>query len=211
MADEITYDVMNTSGKKVESVALKSIVFDAPAYDAAVHATVRWQRAKARQGTHSTLNRAKIQASNKKPFKQKGTGSARAGSTVSPLWRGGAVSHGPQPRSYEHKLPKGVRKNALRAVLSDKVRQNKLVIVDALEITGGKTKDMQAVLDALGVNQSKVLIVTKDKVESVMRSSRNLPKAKSLSVDGTNVYDVVNSEYLLTTKDGIDALLERLQ
>ncbi|MCB0332478.1 MAG: 50S ribosomal protein L4 [Bdellovibrionales bacterium] len=202
--------VKDMNGKEVGKLDLDPAVFASESDPSLVHATVRWQRAKRRAGTHAALSRGQMKHSDSKPHKQKGTGRARAGSRNSPLWVGGAVIHGPQPRSYEFRLPKRTRRQAMASVLSDKVRANRLVVLDSLSIESGKTKDMAAVLSKLGVDHKSATIMLPEAEVNVWRSSRNIAGVKSLPVSGANVYDLLNHHFLVGTKDAILALQDRV-
>jgi large subunit ribosomal protein L4 len=211
---ELEHEVVNMEGLKVGVAQLDSQVFGAPLHEKMVHAVVRYQLAKRRSGTHSTLNRERMKGGGKKPFRQKGTGHARAGSNTSPLWYGGAVIFGPTPRSYEHKVPKQVRRQALAAVLTDKERAKKLLIVDRLEVASGKTRDMKAVLDKLGVAGQRVALVVTDQEgpgsgSMLWRSSRNLKNVVMLPTSGVNVYDLLRAQVVVSTSAAIEALQGR--
>lgn len=210
----VNYKVLNMAGEQVGQVDLDPAVFGAKVNKALVHQAVVWQRNLHRAGTHSTLTRAEMSGGGRKPWKQKGRGTARSGSNTSPVWVGGGVAHGPKPRSYATKLSKQMRTKALVSVLSDKVKQQSLVVLDALEIESGKTKDFVKVLSNLGLaeNASKqgIAVVMPDKEISVWRSSRNLPKVVALPVEGVNVYDLVKANFLVSTTAGIQALQERI-
>ena len=209
----VAQDIVDKTGKKVGSIDLDEKIFDAIVKKDLVHQVVRWQRAKKRAGTHSVLNRAKMTGGGKKPWRQKGTGNARAGSKNSPLWVGGAVAHGPQPRSYEFAVPKQVRKAAICSALSAKKKGGKLVVVDDLSVSG-KTSEMKNVLTAIGMEKRGALIVLPDlkeeKGELVSRSSKNIPKVKAVPAIGLNVYDLVNADILVCSKEGVEALQARI-
>jgi large subunit ribosomal protein L4 len=207
---DLNCKVLGLDGKEVGNFALSPDIFGAKVRQGIVQATVRWQRACARQGTHSTLNKGEIEGGNRKPWRQKGTGRARAGSNTSPLWRGGSVAHGPHPRDYSFRLNKRFRREALTSVLTDKVNNGKLVILDSLN-TKGTTKEMKKILGKIGVGEFKTLIVLPEHNEMVWRSSANLGLVTTQEVGGVNVYDLLNAEYLVSTKDGITALQARLE
>ena len=207
---ELNHEVVNSEGKAVGTITLDPTVFGAPVKTDLVHQVVRWQRAKRRAGTHACLNRGAMTGGGKKPWKQKGTGNARAGSRNSPVWVGGAVAHGPSPRSYEFKLTKGVRRGAMTSVLSDKLKNESLVILDNLAVESGKTRDMTAILSNLGVAGKKAVLLMPEKDELVWRSSGNLKEITSLPVAGANVYDMVNAHYIVATKDAVEKLQQRL-
>jgi large subunit ribosomal protein L4 len=176
---------------------------------AAVHMTVRWQRAKKRAGTHATLSKGKMQHSDRKPHKQKGTGRARAGSKNSPLWVGGGVAHGPQPRSYDFRLPKRTRREAMASLLTDKLNNDRIIVLDKLTVESGKTQDMVSVLKNLGVDKTATIMLPTAE-DNVWRSSRNIKGVKPLPVTGANVYDILNHHFLVGTKDAILALQGRV-
>ncbi|WKZ56319.1 MAG: 50S ribosomal protein L4 [Bdellovibrionota bacterium] len=205
----VDYKVVNSKGKEVASMSLSAGVFGVRPHEASVHAVVRWQLAKRRAGTHQALTRSMIEGGKKKPFQQKHTGRARQGSTVGPHMVGGAVVFGPLPRSYEHRVPKRVRRLALASVLSDKVKAGNLVIVDNLSTENGKTKDFAAQLKAFGIKAGRVLVVCDVENELLTRAARNIPEVKILPVEGVNVYDVLHARYLVGSKSAIAALEKR--
>jgi large subunit ribosomal protein L4 len=198
-------------GKEVGTIDLDPAVFAAPLKKDLVHETVRWQLNKRRAGSASAKTRTMKEGGKKKPWKQKGTGRARAGSSISPLWVGGASVHGPLPRSYETRLAKRTRRQALAAVLSYKAKQNQLVVIDTLSIKSGKTKDMAKVLKAIGVADKKLAIVLEATDAMIARSGRNLDNVLLADVGGINVYDLMRHSYLVSTKDGIMALQARVK
>lgn len=203
------YKVVNKEGQEVGKIALNGDVFGAKFNEAVVHKVVRWQLAKRRAGTHSTLNKARMEGCGQKPWKQKGTGRARAGGADSPLWTGGAVAHGPTPRDYSFDINKKTRQNALRSVLSDKLNKNNLVIVDNLDLQEVKTKTVQGILSKVGVAGEMSLIVTAGKDDNLFRSSRNIPGVDLLPVAGVNVYDLMRHKYLIVTQDAVEGLQNR--
>lgn len=208
----LAHDIVDSTGKKVGSFDLEEKIFGAVVKTDLVHQVVRWQRAKKRAGTHSVLNRDRMEGGGKKPWKQKGTGNARAGSSNSPVWVGGAVAHGPSPRNYEFSVPKQVRKQALCSALSSKKKDGNMVIIDSITSTG-KTREMQAVLKAVGVNKSALIVLPEMGGESevlVARASKNLAKVKTVPAIGLNVYDLVNADMLVFSKAGIEALQKRV-
>ena len=188
-------------------------VFGAPRNANIVHQVVRWQRAKTHQGTHQALTRTMMKRGNTKPFKQKGTGRARQGSFRSPLQKGGAVVFGPLHKdTYEFRVPKQVKRLALAAVLTDKVKKSCLVIVDEFNIKSGKTKDLAAGLKSLGIDGKKAMIVVPQRDNSgIWRSSQNIPTVNTLSVAGVNVYDVMKARVLLISKDAVADLQNRIK
>jgi large subunit ribosomal protein L4 len=211
---DVTHKVLDGSGKEVGTIKLDPEIFGAPGSKAEVHATVRWQLTKRRAGTHSCLTKGMMKGGNRKPFKQKGTGQARAGSNTSPLWVGGGVSHGPHPRSYEHRLNKRTRRQALGSILADKLQNGQLFIVDGLKVDG-KSAKMAAVLEKLGIAGKGTAIVLADASSkgeaAIARASRNLERVVALQVNGVNAYDLLRHPYVVSTKDGIEALQARIK
>ncbi len=207
----VAWKVMSLDGKEVGSIDLDGTVFAAKVNKSLIHDTVRWQLARRRAGTHQALTRSMMRGGAKKPWKQKGTGRARAGSGISPLWVGGASIHGPLPRCYDYRLPKRTRRQALASVLSDKVNSKQLIVVDSLAVKSGKTKDMAKALGKIGVTDQRVTVVVTDSDLSAERSARNIPNVQLASVAGVNVYDLLRNELLVTTKAGIEALQTRIK
>ena len=206
----VKYKVVNMTGTEVGSMNLEPSVFAGDVNEALVHQVVTWQRNAKRQGTHATLNRAKIEATNKKPYKQKGTGRARRGSDVSPLLVGGAVIFGPQPKSYATRLNKRMRTQALVSALSSKAATANLIIVDDIK-TDGKTKTMAAALKSFGIAKGGALVVTDKADAMVTRSAKNVQKVVPMPVAGVNVYDLVKHKYLICSKAGVEALQKRVK
>jgi large subunit ribosomal protein L4 len=207
----VKLDVVTAANKKAGSVDLDPSVFQAPVRPHLFHAEVRRQRAKRRSGTHSTKNRAAVSGGGIKPWKQKGTGRARQGTIRAPQWAGGGVVFGPVPRSYEHALPKKVRRAALRGALSLQVREGNLKVVDELRLTEYKTKRVAKLLHDLSLEDAPVLIVIDAEEPFLERSARNLPNVSVLRVAGLNVYDVLRHRKLLLTRAAVDAIGERLR
>ena len=168
------------------------------------------QQATQRQGTHAVKNRSAVRGGGKKPWRQKGTGRARAGSSRSPIWRGGGVVFGPTPRSYGYKVPRKSRRLAIKSVLSQKVLDNELIVVDKLELDSPKTKEFRAILSNLEVDK-KVLLVLEDTNENIFKSARNISNVKIVSSDNVSVLDVVAYDYLLVTQTALDELEGALQ
>jgi large subunit ribosomal protein L4 len=194
--------VYSVSGEEVEKIEISERVFDVPFNQAVVHQVMVGQRANARQGTASTKTRGEVTGSTRKLFRQKGTGNARAGSVKSPLRRGGGITFGPKPRSYRQTLPKKMRRLALRCVLSAKVRDQELKVVEILEFEQPKTKEMAQVLAALGVTSSS-LVVTGAPEENVIKSARNLPGIKTTPAGLLNVVDILSRKMLLITVSAV--------
>ena len=161
------------------------------------------QRASLRQGTHAVKNRTEVRGGGKKPWRQKGTGRARQGSIRSPQWVGGGVVFGPTPRSYSYQLPRKVRRLALKSALSSKVKDENIIVLEDLAFETPKTKDVVSMLGALDVNE-KVLIVTAEKNDNVIRSANNLKAVKVLSIGEVNVLDLLMHDKLILTKDAAE-------
>ncbi len=190
--------VHNLAGEVVDHIEISEQVFGVPFNQTVVHQAVVRQRANARQGTASTKTRGEVSGSTRKLFRQKGTGFARAGSKKSPLRRGGGITFGPQPRSYRQDMPKKMRQLALRCVLSAKVRDEELIILEQLKLEQPKTKEMVSILAALGVDSS-ALIATSEPEENVVKSARNLPGIKTMPASLLNVVDILSCKMLLMT------------
>lgn len=206
----VQYKIHNTGGKEVGNIDLDPEIFGGTIRPDLVHEVVVWQRNKKRSGTHATLNRSKIIATGKKPHKQKGTGRARAGSSVSPLWVGGAVIFGPQPRSYETRMPRQIKKQAMISVLTDKVQKGSLVVLDKLEVSG-KTKDFADILKKIGVGKKGAVVVLPKNGEKVTQSARNIQKIATLPIEGLNVYDLMRLQHLVCTQETIKELAEKVK
>jgi len=190
--------VHNLAGEVVDHIEISEQVFAVPFNQAVVHQAMVRQQANARQGTASTKTRGEVAGSTRKMFRQKGTGLARAGSVRSPLRRGGGITFGPKPRSYRQIMPKKMRRLALRCVLSAKVREEQLTILEQLRLDRPRTKEMVQILAALGVGSS-ALIVTSEPEENVVKSARNLPGIKTMPASLLNVVDILSCKMLLMT------------
>lgn len=205
----VTVQVLDMNGVKTVDVALDETVFAAASPPRLLHDVVKMQLANRRQGTASTRTRSDVRGGGKKPWKQKGTGRARAGTRRSPLWRGGGTVFGPQPRSYGYAVPRQVRAAALRAALSEKVRTGQFMVVDGLLLEEPSTKAFKALLERLGV-VGRTLIVT-DQVrrdDATAKSCRNLPHLTLLPMQGLNVYDILRHDTLVMTKAAVNAVEE---
>lgn len=198
--------MVDQNNKKVRDVELPG-VFSAEVRSHLVHAAVVNQLANRRAGTASTKNKALVSGGGKKPWKQKGTGRARAGSSRSPLWRHGGTVFGPMPRDYSYSLPKKAKRAALVEALASKINENKLILVDSLDIAEPRTKLASSLLANLGV-QENVLVLIKAKNENLTLAARNIPTVKVLRLANINVYDVLKYRHLITTQDALDALQE---
>ncbi|MDH7498435.1 MAG: 50S ribosomal protein L4 [Syntrophomonadaceae bacterium] len=192
----------NMSGHQVGEIELNDAVFGIEPNVAAMHQVVKMQLANKRVGTASTLTRGQVRGGGRKPYRQKGTGRARAGSTRSPLWRKGGVVFGPHPRDFSFRVPRKIRRLALKSALSSKVQAQGLVVVDALVFEEPKTRRMAAVLESLRVD-SKALLVTADGDVNVVKSARNLPGVTPVRADFMSVYDILNHDKLVMTRDAV--------
>lgn len=199
--------VYNMDGTTIGEIELNEDIFGIEPNEAVVHEAVVMQLAGMRQGTHSTKTRAEVSGGGRKPWRQKGTGRARAGTNRSPLWRKGGIVFGPKPRDYSYSIPKKKRRLAIKSVLSDKVNGGNLIILDQLAFAEPKTKNMVKVLENLKI-ESKAAVVTLNNGEFVEQSARNIPGIKPLSADGINVYDLLNHEKLILTKDAVARIEE---
>ncbi len=199
----------NQAGSQVGEVELSDAVFGIEPNSNVLFDAILMQRATRRQGTHKVKNRSEVSGGGRKPWRQKGTGRARQGSIRSPQWRGGGIVFGPTPRSYSYKLPKKVRRLAIKSALSTKVLDNDLVVLENLTIEAPKTKDMVQVLNALSLNK-KVLIVTADANQTVELSARNIPGVTVVDANGVNVLDVMNHDKMVITKEAAEKVGEVL-
>jgi large subunit ribosomal protein L4 len=203
------WDVINLDSEKVGTVDLADAIFGADVRPDLLARTVRWQLAKHRAGTHKVKTRGEVARTGKKPFKQKGSGRARQGSTKGPHMRGGAVVHGPHPRDHAHDLPKKVRKLALKSALSAKRAAGALIVLDEAALAEPKTKTLAAHVAKLGWRQA--LIIDGGSVDAnFLRAARNLIGIDVLPSRGANVYDILRHEMLVLTRAGVDGLTERL-
>lgn len=194
--------VFDINGKEVGQIELKDEVFGVEPNEALLHQAVVLQQASLRRGTHSTLLRGEVRGGGRKPWKQKGTGRARAGSIRSPLWKGGAITFGPKPRDYAFRMPKKQRRLALKSALSSKVKAAEIIVLDQLEMDAPKTKAFAGILDALKADK-KTLVVTADIDENVAKSARNIPGVTPVEAVGINVYDILAHDKIVITKDAV--------
>jgi large subunit ribosomal protein L4 len=200
--------IVNIEGKSVGNLELADDIFGAEVKEYLLWEVVKAQQAAKRAGTHSTLTRANVRGGGKKPYKQKGTGNARQGSTRSPNFVGGGTVFGPHPRDYSFTVPKKVRRAALVCALSLRARENKLVIIDKLALDVPKTKRLAGILKALGV-PSAVVVDGKDNLV-LSKSVRNLPDSKYLAPEGLNVYDILDHTGLVITADAVKLIEARI-
>jgi large subunit ribosomal protein L4 len=190
-----TFAVYDIGHQKVSEIELDGRIFEAKINTALIHDVIRKDLASQREGTAATKNRALVRGGGAKPWRQKGTGRARAGSRRSPLWRGGGTIFGPMPRNYSFSLPKKVRRAAIRVALSLKHQEGKLIILNDFPLTGFKTRQVLEVLRRFQVEDA--LMITDEKHPYLERSSRNIPRIEVLRYESLNVYDILNHEHLI--------------
>ncbi len=198
--------VYNMEGKEVGTIELNDAVFGVEINEHLVHMAVVQQLANKRQGTQKAKTRGEVSGGGRKPWKQKGTGHARQGSTRSPQWKGGGMVFAPVPRDYSFKINKKEKRAALKSVLTDKVQGNNLVVVDELKFDEIKTKNFVAVMNNLKVEKGLVVTVGND--QNVVLSARNLPNISTTHADKINVYDIINAKTLVLTKDAVAKIEE---
>jgi large subunit ribosomal protein L4 len=202
-------DVLNSAGEKVSETQLPDEIFSVPVKTSVLHDVVRSQLASRRAGTAASKTRGMVKGSTRKLFRQKGTGNARAGSIKSPLRKGGGIIFGPSPKSYAYKVPKKVRKLALKMALSSKWEEKNLFVIDDFHLDGIKTKKLASVLDALNLNN--LLIVSDAQDDTFLEmSSRNIPQVKVIKTAGLNVYDILKYRNLLLVESSIQNIQGRL-
>lgn len=198
----------NFKGDVIGDFELSSELFEAPVHVSAMHQVVVAHLANMRVGTHDTKDRGDVRGGGRKPWRQKHTGRARAGSTRSPIWVGGGVAHGPHPRDYHQKVNKKVRRIALKSALSLKVQENNMIVVDKFDLAAPKTKAMIAFLGKLDGGAVKPLFVLHESNGPVTKSASNIPGANVLHVDSINVYDILNHGKLIATPEAVRHLEE---
>ena len=201
-----TVAVYNIEGKEVDKLELNDNVFGVEINEHLVHLAVVSQLANGRQGTQKAKTRSEVSGGGRKPWRQKGTGHARQGSTRSPQWTGGGVVFAPKPRDYSMKMNKREKQIAMKSALTSKVQDAKLVVVDAFNLDEIKTSKFVQILDNL--KAPKALVVTKDKDEKVVLSARNIPTVKTTMTNSLNVYDILKYDSLVLTKDAVAAIEE---
>ena len=202
-----TLAVLDMSGKEVDKVDLSDNVFGIEPNTVVMHQMVVNYLANKRQGTQSALTRAEVSGGGKKPWRQKGTGRARQGSTRSPQWRHGGIVFAPKPRSYRFSVNKKVRRLAMKSAFSSKVLDNDLIVLDSIKLEEFKKKTIAEMLKALGANK-KSLIVIPEVDEKIIRSARNIPGVKTAQVNTLNVYDMMNADKLIILKDTVSKIEE---
>ena len=211
MASEmVKLPVISLNRAPAGELSVPSALVAGPLREPLLHALVQSQLATRRAGTAATKTRAFVSGGGKKPWRQKGTGRARSGSSRSPVWVGGAVIFGPQPRDYGYRLPKSARRAALRAALAARHADGHLLVVDALTLPEAKTKRMHEALAGLGLGDTDALVVLEAADETVQRAARNLPRVHVLLEAGLNVYDVLRYSHLVVTRAALERLATRL-
>ncbi len=198
--------VYNMEGKEVGTMELNDAVFGVEVKEHLVHMAVVQQLANNRQGTQKAKTRSEVSGGGRKPWRQKGTGHARQGSIRAPQWKGGGVVFAPVPRDYSFKMNRKEKNLALKSVLTSRVQENKLIVVDELKFDEIKTKKFQAVMDSLKV--SKALVVLNEKDENVVMSAKNIPTVKTAYPNTINVYDILKGDTLVLTKDAVKTIEE---
>ena len=201
-------DVYNSKREVVSNVNLSPAIFGAEVKDHLFYDVIRMQLANRRKGSASTKGRSEVRGGGKKPYRQKGTGRARAGSTRSPLWTGGGVIFGPKPKDYSYKVTKKVRKAALRSVLTKKLEDKKLIVVDGFDLNEIKTKNFLKIMKKLDFTKALIVIPERDK--NLELSSRNVKEVKVLPAQGINVFDVLKYDKLVMTTDAIKVVEKAL-
>ena len=201
-------DIINCKAEKVSQVELEDDIFNIPVKSNILHEVVTMQLANRRAGSASVKHRSDVKGSRRKLFRQKGTGRARRGDTKSPLLRGGGSVFGPDPRSYSYKVPKKVKRLALKMALSSKLKEDNIIVLDKFELDKIKTKEFLSVMGAL--NTKNALIITEKENKNLELSSRNVPEIKVLKVDGMNVYDILKYKRLVLLEASLEPIKGRL-
>ncbi len=201
--------VLDSSGKKVKEVNVPERILLSPAKEHLIYEAVLNYRANQRRGTASTKTRAQVRGGGRKPWRQKGTGRARAGSTRSPLWKKGGITFGPTPRDYGYSMPRKAKRNALKSALSMKLAENQILILDQIDFKEPKTKEGIKMLKTLNL-ESALIVDSHDNV-NLFLSVRNIPKVKAVDHSQVNIYDVLNHKSLVLTQTAFESLMERLK
>lgn len=201
--------VYSIEGKTVGKITLDENIFNGKVNEAILYQAIKMYEANLRQGTASTKTRAQVRGGGKKPWKQKGTGRARAGTIRSPLWRGGGIIFGPHPRDYSYSIPRNIRRLALISSLNDKLNNNELIVLDDIKIAKPKTKEFAGILRNLKADD-KPLVVLDNKDETVIRAARNIPEVLLRDYKALNAYEVLKQHKLVLTQKALAALTETL-
>lgn len=199
-------DVLNVNGQKVDEITLSDAVFGVEVNEHVLYEVVKNQLANKRQGTQSAKTRAEVRGGGRKPWRQKGTGRARQGSTRSPQWVGGGIVFAPKPRDYRYTVPKKVRRLAMKSALSAKVQSGEMIVLDSLNMDTPKTKEFTQILKNLNAN--KALIVMGEKNENVIKSANNIQGVQTALVNTINVYDILKYDLFIITKDAVEKVEE---
>jgi large subunit ribosomal protein L4 len=199
-------DVLNVNGQKVDEIILSDAVFGVEVNEHVLYEVVKNQLANKRQGTQSAKTRAEVRGGGRKPWRQKGTGRARQGSTRSPQWVGGGIVFAPKPRDYRYTVPKKVRRLAMKSALSAKVQSGEMIVLDSLNMDTPKTKEFTQILKNLNAN--KALIVMGEKNENVIKSANNIQGVQTALVNTINVYDILKYDLFIITKDAVEKVEE---
>ena len=202
-----TIKVLNMAGAEVGTVELNDAIFGIEPNETVVHDVVKNHLANCRQGTQSALTRGEVSGGGKKPWRQKGTGHARQGSTRAPQWTHGGIVFAPKPRTYAYVLNKKVKRLAMKSALSSKLAANEIIVVDSIKMDSIKTKDFRAFLDAVKA-EGKSLVVTPDVNTNVVKSARNIPGVETTFAKVLNVYDILKAKYLVIDKDALAVIEE---
>tara|TARA_B100001179_G_scaffold38907_1_gene25190 strand:+ start:122 stop:751 length:630 start_codon:yes stop_codon:yes gene_type:complete len=198
--------VIKSSGNKASKIKVDASVFDVKPNRDAVHRAILSEMTNSRQGTHGSKSRGMVRGGGKKPWKQKGRGVARAGTTRSPLWRGGGTVFGPQPHQYEYKLPKKIKRLARRSILSEKLQNKKIIVLNEFGIDEPKTKKTKDLLINLDLQEKKILVLTGNLTEDMILSMRNIPNIALLDAMTASAYDLLDSEIILIDQKGLEML-----
>lgn len=201
--------VLDNSGKSLKEISVPAEVFSAPVKEHLLWEAVRNHRANQRRGTAATKTRSAVSGGGRKPWRQKGTGRARAGSNRSPLWRGGGTTFGPQPRDYSYRMPRKAKRAALKSALAMKLADKQLLVMDSLEFTEPKTKQAVGLLKKLELTSA--LVVDSHENRNLVLAMRNIPRVKTVDFNQLNVYDVLNYKGLVFSKRAFDSLMEKLK
>src|SRR6185436_8468958 len=204
-----TVKIVDLESKEVGEVELADAVFGVPLNEPLIHEAVRSYQANRRSGTSATKTRGDVSGAGRKLWRQKGTGRARIASLRSPLWKGGGNVHGPQPRDWSYNIPKKMRRGAIRSVLSERLREGGLVVVESFDLASHKTKEFSATLASLGLNK-RLLVVDSVNNGNLVLSSRNLREVTLVSASGVNVYDLLTHEHIALTRDAAVQLERQL-
>ncbi|MEW6378815.1 MAG: 50S ribosomal protein L4 [bacterium] len=206
----ISLDIYNTNNEKIEQMEVPESVFDVPVKEHLLHDVVCYQQAKRRKGNASTKTRADVSGSGTKPWRQKGTGRARAGCKRSPLWIGGGVVFGPHPRSYEFKVNKKVLNYALRSALSMKRKEGDLLVLKEFDLEQPKTRLVKDILDRLEIREKVLLVIDGEQHANLRLAARNLAQVKVIDTDGLNVYDILLFKKLILLRSAAQKIEEKL-